>query len=322
MSDLSTLIPWVLERIVNNEYKVDRDSEGKIERVEIDPWWGEYIKRFKVVESALLASMPVENREALLSLKGGYTRESLTAAMATIFVLNRRGPKGTEAARRLAERLDGKTWEELVRWLDYIYQGIWEGEGQWKGIGPELARLREGFGTADDAQVEELVLQTQPETLRMYLERKYARDLIKLFPKMVNRSDSDLRRLLVASVEPSDLVKRYLNEAMRCYVYGQFLASLLVCRAAIEASLEDRLPETERQDIAKDKLKNLIDRAWDKGLLDNCRQEWAHEVRKLANAATHPSRSIGEDECRRSLQKTRGILEHLYLSQRPSRTES
>ena len=321
MIDLSTLIPWVLERIVNDEYDVSRDSEGKINSVDFNPFYGEQKKRFEVIEYGLLASMPEEKREALLSLKDGYTRESLTAAMATTYSFNKLGPPGTELAAWMAERLDGATWEEIVRYIAYMHTAVWEGEGKWEGIGPKLARTREGFGTASDAYLEQQIQSTQPESLRMHREKKYARDLIKLFPKIVKRADSDLPRLLKQSVEPSDLVKRYLNEAMRCYIYGQFLASLLVCRAAIEASLEDRLPATEVQNIREDKLMTLIDRAWKKGLLDDALQEWAHEVRKLANDAAHPGRLVREDECKLSLQKTRGILEHLYLSQRPSRTE-
>lgn len=311
--DLSTLIPWVLERIVNDEYKVSRDSEGQIESVDLDPSYGEAKKRFEVIETGLLASMPAENRAALLSLKEGYTQETLTVAMAKLFP--GAGPRGAE---RLAERLAGATWEGLVRWLDYIYEAVWEGEGEWEGIGPRLARTREGFGTASDDYMEQRVQRAQPESLRMILEKKYARDLIKLFPKIVNRADSDLRRLLRSSVEPSDLVKRYVNEAMRCYIYGQFLASLLVCRAAIETSLEDRLPATAVQNIQKDKLLTLIAMARSEGLLDEALQGWAHEVRILANDAAHPEYLVSENECRLSLQKTRGILEYLYSARNPA----
>ena len=305
----------------DHEYSISRDSEGQIESVDFGPFEREVKNRFEVIEYALLASIPEENRAALLSLKGGYTRESLTAAMATIFFVNKWGPQGAEFAAEIAKRLDGATWEGLVRWLDYFYRAGWEGEGKWEGIGPKLARTREGFGTPSDAYLEQQIQSTQPESLRMHLEKKYARDLIKLFPKIVNRADSDLQRLLKQSVEPSNMVKRYVNEAMRCYIYGHFLASLLVCRAAIEASLEDRLPATEVQNIKGDKLMTLIDLAWKKGLLDDALLKWTHEVRKLANDAAHLERLVREDECRLSLQKTRGILEHLYLSQRPSRTE-
>ena len=37
MGDLCTMIPWVLERIVNQEYFVTRDSNGQIEGVELHP---------------------------------------------------------------------------------------------------------------------------------------------------------------------------------------------------------------------------------------------------------------------------------------------
>ena len=307
MTDLSTLIPWVLRRIVNAEYSISCDSEGEIKSADFDPCYGEAKNRFEVIEHALLAAMPAENRTALLSLKDGYTRESLTAAMATIFP----DPEGKVAAW-LAERLDGATWEGLVTWLDGIYKAAWEGEGAWEGIGPRLARTREGFGTISDAYVEQLVQSSQPESLRMYVEKKYARDLIELFPAIVSRA-SELMSLRKLSAEPSDLVKRYLNEAVRCYLYGQFLGSLVVSRAAIEASIKDRLQEMEPSaEVEEMRILVLIDIARRKDLLDDALQGWAHDVRMLANRAIHPDRSLSEEDCRLSLHKTRGILEHLY----------
>ena len=202
MGDLCVVIPWVLERIVNDEYSVSRDSKGQIESVDLDPSYGEAKKQFEVIEAGLLAGMPAENRAALLSLKEGYTKESLTLAMAKLFP--DAGPRGAEW---LTERLGGATWEKLVRWLDYIFEAAWEGEGEWEGIGPRLARTREGFGTVSDSTMEELVKSTQPESLRMYLEKKYVRDLIKLFPKLVERAE-DLRRTLIAHIDPSPPVKR------------------------------------------------------------------------------------------------------------------
>jgi hypothetical protein len=53
------------------------------------------------------------------------------------------------AGEFLSERLDGATWEELVRWLDYIYEAAWNGEGEWEGMqqrdpwinGPKRVRM-------------------------------------------------------------------------------------------------------------------------------------------------------------------------------------
>jgi len=313
--DLSTLIPWVLERIVNYEYEVSRDSKGQIESVDLDPFYGEAKKRFEVIEAKLLAGMSTEYRAAFLPLKEGYTQETLTVAMAKLFPSG-----GPRVAERFAERLAGATWEELVRWLDYIYTAAWEGEGEWEGMGPRLARAREGFGNFSDAAVEKLIQSSQPESLRMYIEKKYARDLIKLFPKFVDRADLDLRRLLKANLEPPNPVKRLLNEAVRCYIYGQFLGSLCVCRAAIEAGIEDRLRtegwgvDVENINTKEGKLFKLIELAGEKRLLDHDGKKWAHDVRTLCRDAIHGVRLPSEAECRSAFCRTRGVLEFLYSS--------
>lgn len=311
MGELSTLIPWVLERIVNQEYFVTRDSKGQIEEVNLHPRYGYACAPFERIEAAVEAGLFEENRAAFFSLKEGYTQESLTHAMTTLF--------GEGAGPNIAERLAGATWEELVRWVHYIFTAACEGEGNWEGIGPKLARMREGFGTISDAKMEELVKSTQPESLRMYLEKKYARDLIKLFPNIVNRADSDLVRMLRSTLEPSDLVKRYLSEAVSCYIYGQFFGALFVCRAAIEASVEERLREKgygpEVDGIKKDKLKSLIQIASDKRLLDRDAYEWADKVRWLANGTMHGNILPSEDEFRLCISRTRGVLEYLYSSQ-------
>ncbi|MCH8268703.1 MAG: hypothetical protein IH846_14400 [Acidobacteria bacterium] len=309
MGELSTLIPWVLERIVNQEYRQMRDSKGQIKSVELDPDHG--ITPWQAIEKGLEAGLSDQNRAALFSLKDGYTLESLTSAMTTLF--------GEVAGPNIAERLAGATWEEIVTYVDGIFKIVWDGEGKWEGIGPRLARTREGFGTISDAKMEELVKSTQPESLRMYLEKKYARDLIKLFPNIVNRADSDLVRMLRSTLEPSDLVKRYLSEAVSCYIYGQFFGALFVCRAAIEASVEERLREKgygpEVDGIKKDKLKSLIQIARDKRLLDRDAYEWADKVRWLANGTMHGNILPSEDEFRLCISRTRGVLEYLYSSQ-------
>ena len=304
MSDLYTLIPWVLERIVNDEYSVGRDSEGHIKQVELDPHSAYTAAAFKGTESVVLAGMPEENRAAFLCLKEGYTQESLTHAMTKLW--------GPFAGPWMAERLAGATWKELVTWLAGMFKAAWEGEGKWEGIGPRLARTREGFGTSSDGHMEQKLQSTQPGTLRMILEKKYARDLIRLFPKLVDRAVG-LPSLLVAHVEPSGPVKRYLNEANRCYIYGQFLGALLVCRASIETSIKHRLQGMEPSaEVENMQLQKLIDMAHDKGLLDPPLRAWSHDVRTIANVAAHPERSVSEDDCKRSFQKTREILRYLY----------
>jgi hypothetical protein len=84
MNDLSILIPWVLERIINREYTVET-SEGQIESVHLNPRYRELRNSFAVIESALLASMPAENRNAFLALKEEYTEETLIRTMEKLF---------------------------------------------------------------------------------------------------------------------------------------------------------------------------------------------------------------------------------------------
>ncbi len=145
----------------------------------------------------------------------------------------------------------------------------------------------------------------------------YARRLGRLFPRMVERAET-LRVLPAQEPVPGE-VQDYLREASRCYIYGQFIACLIVCRSAIEFAIGDCLrrhgkgKELEELRMGKkDSLENMIDLgrkelSWTlRPTLDD-----SDQVRIKANAAVH-ARPPDADACKEMFLKTRGVLRELY----------
>jgi hypothetical protein len=138
-----------------------------------------------------------------------------------------------------------------------------------------------------------------------------------MFPKMVKRAE-ELRVLGIEYPVP-DEVQRYTDEFSRCYIFGRYFASLLVCRAAIELALRDFLVRNGReQQLAsvdvdqKDGLFSLIQitRSLNKWKLAPTLDD-ADEVRRKANAVAHKG-ELRPELCKALIIKTRGVLKELY----------
>jgi hypothetical protein len=107
-----------------------------------------------------------------------------------------------------------------------------------------------------------------------------------------------------------------LGEASRCFIYGQFLASILLCRSAIVAAAEDRLRKKgfgrEVDQVRQDFLKNVLKLALNKGPLDETIWKAADEIRVRANKAAHSDMLPDARDCMEAYHLTRGIIQHLY----------
>ena len=90
------------------------------------------------------------------------------------------------------------------------------------------------------SEVEKLYSE-HPEIISRTIERECVRRLISLLPEMVKRVEM-LSVLGISQKPPKHLVS-YMTEAGRCFIYGQFLACLFLCRSVIETCTEDRLRE-------------------------------------------------------------------------------
>ena len=131
---------------------------------------------------------------------------------------------------------------------------------------------------------------------------------------MVKRATAPEFRMLSASREVPESLQRYLIEASRCYIYGHFLASLIVCRSAIEEAVKRRLIDIGKQEEINrdDRLVTLLRLAKQERLLDKTRYDYANCIREKARLAVHGKGIPPDEECVDALIKTRGILEHLY----------
>jgi hypothetical protein len=150
--------------------------------------------------------------------------------------------------------------------------------------------------------------------LSMSTAQQCAAKLTKLFPEMVRRAGS-LSPVPHKNQVP-EYVRRYSHEASRCYVSGQFLTSLFLCRSALgEAVIVSLRRNGYAEDLGtlkEEGLKGIFNLAHHKGLLDHMRHREADGIRTLANQAVHGIRLPTEEECKTALEMTREIVEHLY----------
>jgi len=294
------VVTWALDRILNNEYYEERDAQGNLLYLQF---------RTKPLDTEFLEGLfkeilPPEQSEAILSLKECRSREDIDRVLRLVFP--------SEIAARGVEELEGADWPEIVAYVGEQVKFLRFHIGQ--KIAEVLVKEREGFSTPFGRDAERFLEERVPEGLAAMPATKYARDFREVFPEMVKRATAPGFRLLSASREVPVSLQRYLIEASRCYIYGHFLASLIVCRSAIEEAVKQRLKDIGKQEEIKkdDSLFKLLPVAKQEGLLDKTRYDQADNIRKKAKNAVHGKGIPPDEECVDALQKTRGILEHLY----------
>lgn len=246
---------------------------------------------------------PPETGAVFLALKKEQTRERLAEFLEQFVDVP------VEADLALLE-LKEASWEEILIWIDsYIAQGPYLE----RKVGELVVERREGFSSPGAREMEAAVDTCPGEFLSLYVVRKYAAEFKERFPHMIERGQE--LRLIPAGKGVPDHIRHYLEEASRCFIYGHFLASLLVCRSAIEAAAKDRLRDNryERElSEVEDSLKSILDLALEKGLIDKIIWGAAQDIRKMANKAAHPETVPDEGRCKWAFDTTRGILQHLY----------
>jgi hypothetical protein len=110
-------------------------------------------------------------------------------------------------------------------------------------------------------------------------------------------------------------VAEYVREASRCYLYGFFSATLILCRSCIESGVEERLVQKglrqELNAVGFNKVQAMLGLALNSGVLDDLTFAMANDIRKSANQAAHGTAPAATD-CRERLEQTRAVLRHLY----------
>ncbi len=128
---------------------------------------------------------------------------------------------------------------------------------------------------------------------------RYGREIQKLFPGLIRRAEA------LGSVpeigELPEYVRRFLTEALRCIVYGQFLAALFLCRSALSeaivVTLRNKGHGEKLNEMKEDGLKGIFKLAHEHGLLDSTLHQSANNVRHLTNQAIHSPKAPSEEEC-------------------------
>ena len=287
-----------MERLLKTEYQLHVDSRGNPASIDLDPDYGAIDIEF--IEKALRAALKPNESEALFSLKKDRTPQAIRQTLGLLF-------PGT-VALQAAEELAHADWWAIVT---YVYR---QSRKLAENVARVLVKERERIGSASGARIEAAIEGARPGGLELVVAERYIEEISKLFPRMVRRAAS--LRILSTSMKAPQEVERYLTEASRCYVYGHFLASLFLCRSAIENAVEERLRAKgygkKVEAITKDRLFNILKLAHDKGLLDETLYRQADDIRELANDAIHGDCLPTDDKCKNAYDQTRGILQHLY----------
>lgn len=305
-SNLTELVPWILDRVLDGSFVAEQDSNGELETLEISRSLSPPPPTMEEMEQRLRAMLPSGKREALFALRDSPTPENLREAMVQIF--------GPDHGPANASKLSGHGWDWDTIWdatvaCVYDFCCCYLPSLVERGLSTE----RRGIGSEAGAHLESQLEEGRPGFLSQLAAMQYARELSKLYSRIVRRDES--LRILSTSVEAPSVVAAYVVEASRCYVYGHFLAALVLCRSAMEAAVEDRLRTLgltkEVSEIREDRLLSLLDLAKQRGLLDVVLWRQAGDIRKLANRALH-GKPPSEEECKSAHDLTRGVLEHLY----------
>jgi Domain of unknown function (DUF4145) len=218
---------------------------------------------------------------------------------------------GGDVPPSIAEHFKGQSYEQVVSLLyDALDTGMKERSSSFVNARERLASIEEALREAETMDQED------GETLDLVAEN-YALQIWSRFTRIVRRADQ-LRVLGIADRPLTD-VQSYLQEATRCYIWGFYVASLVLCRSAIEFAIRDRLKahgklekllqlERSRQDTL-DKLIELAKAELPWNLKESLRV--ADIVREEANRAVH-RKAPDSERCKEMFVVTRGALKELY----------
>jgi hypothetical protein len=292
------VVTWALDRIYNLEYQEERDSQGNLLSLELS----EKPLETEELELFFKKFLRPEESEAILSLKQQRSPEDIERVLRVVFP--------SQVAARGAEDLDGADWPEIAQYVDEQLKFLRFYIG--RSIDEFLVKEREGLSTPSCRDAESVLEAKTSEGLGAACADKYLKEFRDMFPEMVKRANE--LRMVPASKNAPESVSIYLVEATRCYIYGHFLACLIVCRSAVEEAVKQRLVATgKRQEVEGSKsLETLLKLAENAGLLVGRRLEYANTIRKKAGKAVHGREIPTDSECVDALKKTRGILEQLY----------
>jgi hypothetical protein len=297
---LLTVISWALHRLLNGEYKVTLDADGKPERLEVDPDY--QALTLTAIEEDLRACLPWEKLEKLFALRNERTPDKVRAALAEFPFLK--------------FQIGTTTFEGLLRadWGGIITTVYWALRGLVDDTSIAVIASRIGLGSPPAARFETEMQWRWPDALPEGASRYIVHEISELLPAAVER----LRSFQVTPVGvgvPTN-VAQYAREATRCYLYGFFSAALILCRSCIESGVERRLVQKglrrQLDAVGYNNVQAMLGLALKSGVLDDLTFGMADDVRKSANKAVHGAVVPSATDCQKRLEHTRAVLRHLY----------
>lgn len=249
---------------------------------------------------------------------GGVAHDDWCLECTKQFLSKRLGEFGKvlfEASSKGTATEELSTKEGAIQLVFRVAERLGEIQNEKMRAATTAVRAREEFGKPNAEGLETLVQSWKDDKDRV--TDFYADWIGHKFPDIVNRAEQ--LSAIPARANVPETVQRYFLEATRSYIFGQYIACLVVCRAAIELALGDFLvrngKEAELRKLdaeRRDSLSARIDLAQTLG-------KWnlkftlgqANEVKYWAGQALH-EKPVKAEKCKELFVKARGVLGDLY----------
>jgi hypothetical protein len=308
LKSLLTLVPWTLQRLLNNEFEVEWDANGVPKALDMDPRYGRVST--EEMEESLKGTRDWVGLEALSASRDHLTPERISEAL-------EKEPLG------LLLHLGYLRREDLLHadWPEIVASAYWGSRRFYKDLLLGTIDSRIGLarripirtGLTSIAEFEAAMQLLHPDALPRAVAEYVIGEMSESFLGIVERL-STFQVTAVTDAVPA-AVKQYAREACRCYLHGFFSASLILCRSCIESAIETKLDQKglrkELDRLPFNKVQELLRLAVNSGVLDDLTRHLADEIRRSANKAVHGS-APSEAECRERLEQTRAVLRHIY----------
>jgi hypothetical protein len=293
------VISWAIPRIAGGHYAISDDERGR------ELWVTEFEPTLAEMEGELCHGPDKRAEEPLRRLKEDCNLANVKTFFAAIL--------GEKLGEMMTEQFSSIALN-TAHYPVVVAVGYKQLHLLISGVQHIVARGREGLSVDSLARLER---DANPEAVSVGVVAHYANEMSHLFPKMIRRAER-LRIVPILDTAPSD-VQHYIEEASKCYIYGRFVACLIVCRSAVEFALRERLL-SKGQEQALSILKNQKnDSLW--GLIQLARSVFSKElkptlddsdaIRRAARDAVHVAEPH-QELCKEMFIKTRGVLGELY----------
>ncbi len=293
------IIAWAIQRIAGGNYAVSDDERGR------ELWVTEFETTLEEMERLLTHGPNERVRDALSRLKADCNPSNIRAFF-NLLVGEKLGALMADQFANIDLSVAGYEFA--------VAAGYRQLQRLTADIQRILAKEREGVSVPWLANLE---TNADPKAVSVAITTHYAHEVSNLFPKMIRRAEQ--LRIVPTQEKAPPIVKVYIEEASKCYVYGRLIACIIVCRSAIEFALRDRLQSlghqqalNEMRNQRSDSLFNLIELArlkFPKSAMPTL--DDADEIRRAARDAVH-SEQPKPEVCKDVFARTRGVLGELY----------